>query len=99
MAQAKDKKTAKTRRPSALKRDLQSERRNLANRSFKSKVHTALRSLEDSVVKGEQIQVKERLSTVYSLIDKGVKTGVFKQNKADRTKSRLSLRLNAKAAV
>lgn len=90
MADNKDKKATKTKRPTALKRDMQSERRRLANKAFKAQVNTAIRALETTAEKGETAQVSEKLSAVYSLLDKGVKTGVFKLNKVSRDKSRLS---------
>lgn len=93
----KDEKVAK--RPSALKRDLQSEKRRLANRSFRASVLTAVRLLETALSKKESEEdIKTKLQQIYSLMDKGVKKGVFKSNKAARTKSRLSSRL-AKVSV
>lgn len=86
---ADDKKAGvKQRKPTALKRDGQSEKKRLHNKQFKSSVKTAIRILEASIKTKDNIQ--EKLSTVFSLMDKGVKTGVFKANKADRTKSRLT---------
>ncbi len=85
-----DEKGKKQRRPSALKRDLQGEARNLRNRSFKSKVGTAIRSLNESVSQKDKAAAKEKLNTVFSLMDKGVKKGVFKLNKAGRVKARLT---------
>ncbi len=77
------------RKPSALKRDLQSEKRNLKNRSFKSKVHTTLVSLENSLAKKDSPEtIRTSLSNLFSLMDKGVKKGIFKQRKADRAKAR-----------
>ncbi len=93
MADEKDKKASKAKRPTALKRDMQNEKRRLANRAYKAKVSTAIRALRTSDQQGNQDQVKENLTTIYSLIDKGVKTGVFNHNKAARDKSRLSLRI------
>ena len=87
----KKKKEEKTRRPSALKRDLQNQKRRLRNRSHRAQVLTAIRSFESSLVKKEPAE--EKLRTIYSLMDKGVKKGVFKKNKAARTKSRLAARL------
>ena len=81
------------RQTSAQKRDAQSLKARLRNRSFKAKVSTAVRSFEDAVTKGDKTVMKQHLSTLYSLIDKGVKTGVFKQNKAARTKSRLTAKI------
>jgi len=96
MANSEKKKTEekKVKRPSALKRDLQSEKKRLANRSFRASVLTAVRVLESSLSKKEsEEEVKNKLGKIHSLMDKGVKKGVFKPNKAARTKSRLSKRI------
>lgn len=91
--EGKKKEEKKTKRPSALKRDLQSEKKRLSNRSFRSTVHTAIRGIEESLSQKEgQESVQGKLNDLYSLMDKGVKRGVFKPNKAARTKSRLTLR-------
>lgn len=79
--------------PTAKKRDKQNEKARLRNRSFKAKVRTALRSFEDAVTKGDKTVMQKSLSEVFSLMDKGVKTGCFKLNKASRTKSRLASQL------
>jgi len=47
------------------------------------------------VAKKDEAQIKDTLSAVYGMMDRGVKKGIFKQNKASRTKSRLA----AKAAT
>jgi small subunit ribosomal protein S20 len=89
----KKKTEAKSKRPSALKRDLQNEKRRLRNRSYRAKVLTSIRNLETSITQKEAADVvKTKLSDIYSLMDKGVKAGVFKPQKAARTKSRLSAR-------
>lgn len=95
MAEAQGKKEeAKQRRPSALKRDLQNERRRLRNRSYRAKVSTAIRSFEQSLAQKEATDaVKSKLDLIFSLMDKGVKTGVYKVQKASRTKSRLHARV------
>lgn len=84
----------KEKRPTPLKRDLQNEKRRLRNKSFKSSVRTAIRALDEALPKGDKAVIKQHLDEVYSLMDKGVKRGVYKLNKASRTKSRLA----AKAA-
>lgn len=89
-------KKGKQKRPTALKRDMQSERRNLANRAFKAKVNTAVRSFHETVSQKDSASAKTKLNDVYSLMDKGVKKGIFKLNKAKRVKSRLHA-LTAKA--
>jgi len=65
---------------------MQSAKKNLRNRSFKSKVSTAIHSLEHAVSQGEASTIKTKLSAVFSLMDKGVKTGIIKLNKAARVK-------------
>lgn len=92
---AKEKEVKKEKRPTAIKRDLQNERRNLANRAFRSTVGTALRTLNDALKKGDVAVVQENLGRVFSLVDKGVKKGRFKANKANRMKSRLHVRAQA----
>lgn len=93
--EAKDAK--KVKRPTPLKRDIQNEKRRERNKSFKSSVRTAIRSFEESLPKGDAAAIKENLNNVYSMMDKGVKRGIFKLNKASRTKARLTARAAAKA--
>jgi small subunit ribosomal protein S20 len=90
----KNKSEPKKKRPSALKRDLQNEKQRLANRSFRSSVLTAVRILDKALAQKESEEdVKTKLQHIYSLMDKGVKKGVFKANKASRTKSRICARI------
>jgi len=94
MAEAGKKEEVKQKRPSALKRDLQNEKRRLRNRSYRAKVSTAVRSFEKSLSEKEAPEsVKSKLDLIFSLMDKGVKVGVYKLQKASRTKSRLQARL------
>lgn len=98
MAKQEDKKAVKkVKRPSALKRDLQSEKRRLSNRIYKSRVRTAIRSFDEAAAKGDAAVTTAKLNEAYSILDKCVKTGVFTINKASRTKSRLAARAVAKA--
>jgi small subunit ribosomal protein S20 len=91
---AEDKKVeAKVKKPSALKRDLQNEKKRLRNRSYRASVLTSIRTLESSLTQKEAPEaVKTKLNAIYSLMDKGVKSGIFKPNKAARTKARLTAR-------
>ena len=89
MAEAATK--TKQKQPSALKRKHQSEKKRARNRSYKASVHTSIRSLESSLSKKEgEEALKTKLNIVYSLMDKGVKKGIFKPQKAARTKARLT---------
>lgn len=90
MAEEKKEKDAKKeKKPTALKRDAQSKERNLRNRSFKSKVSTAIGSYKESLTQKDPTKAKVQLNSIYSLMDKGVKKGIYKSNKANRVKSRL----------
>lgn len=92
----KSKKEPKVKRPTAIKREIQNEKRYEINRAFKASVRTAIRQYETALEK-DMAEAKESLQIVYSVMDKGVKRGLFKVNKASRTKSRLTSRLAAKA--
>ncbi len=92
MAKEEAKKEKKERRPQAQKRAIQSEKRRLQNRAYKASVRTAIRSFEETLGKGDANQTKDTLNAVYSIMDKGVKHGIIKINKASRTKSRLAAR-------
>jgi len=90
------KKEENARQPSALKRDIQSKKRRESNRSYRSSVLTAVRALEAALEKKEAPEtIKAKLNSVYHLMDKGVKKGIYKSNKAARTKSRLTARIQS----
>lgn len=92
-APAGEKKKKAVGKPSALKRDQQNERKRLRNRAHRSSVLTAVRSLEGSLSNKDAPEaVKMKLSDIYSLMDKGVKKGVYTAQKAARTKSRIAAR-------
>jgi len=92
-APAKKKDDKKVKRPSAKKRDLQNERQCLRNRSYRAKVATAIRGFQTAITEKQAAEaVQSKLNTIFSLMDKGVKKGVYKPQKAARTKSRLSAR-------
>jgi small subunit ribosomal protein S20 len=94
MAKEAAKKT-KAKRPTPLKRDLQNEKRRIRNKAFKSSVRTSVRRFDEAVAKGDAVLVKQELDFVYSIMDKSVQRGVYKLNKASRTKSRLAARAAA----
>jgi small subunit ribosomal protein S20 len=85
---------------SAEKRILINERNRLQNRFYKSSVRTLtkmfLNDLEVYKVSrdsNDKEKAQNRLSLVYSLIDKGSKRHVFHKNTAARKKSKLALQL------
>lgn len=91
---AKDSKSPKKEKiPTPIKRNLQNEKKREINKSYRSSVRTALNAFEAALKTGEAKEVKDRLNDVYSMMDKGVKRGVYKLNKASRTKARLTARV------
>lgn len=76
----------------ALKRKKQDEKKCFNNRVRKSQIHTARVALTKTTDPEEK---KVILNKIYSLVDKAVKTGIYKINKASRIKSRLSKKLSA----
>jgi small subunit ribosomal protein S20 len=93
---AKDEATAKTKRPTALKRHLQSLRRRSQNRAFRAQVKSAIREAE--LQQPNPAELEQAIKRVYSLVDRGVKRGVFKVNRAARLKSRLLRRTQLKTS-
>ena len=85
-----DKEAKKKKVPTAQKRILQNTKRRALNRSFKSSVRTAINAFEKALSAGEKEKMQSALNTVYGLMDKGVKKGIYKQNKAARVKSHVS---------
>lgn len=80
-------KPQKPKKPTAKKRVIQSQKRNLINKAFKSRVRTSLNKLTDFAEKKDKESLTQELNTINSLMDKGVKRGIYKQNKANRVKS------------
>lgn len=94
-AGAKKGKTAKVKRPTPLKRDMQAAKRNLRNRTMKSRVRTAVRSFQETLQKKDMELSKAKLNDVYSILDKAAQKGAIKKNTSSRTKSRLAAHLSA----
>jgi len=88
-----EQKKAKVKRPTAEKRDIQHEKRRLLNRSFKSRIRTAMSSFEKVVSEKKEQEAQAQLKTLYSLLDKAVKRGIYKVNKASRLKSQFAAKL------
>lgn len=91
-AVVKGKERGKQKCPSAQKRVTTSEKRRLINSSFKSKVKTTIKKYEIDLKEGDASSSQDNLKLVYSVLDRAVKRGIFKINKASRLKSRLSLK-------
>ena len=75
---------------SAEKRVRQNEKRNLINRSNRSKLRTQIKSLRNALTHTDKAQSTELLNPTVSLIDKAVNKGLIHKNTAARHKSRLT---------
>jgi len=73
---------------SAEKQRRQAEKRKARNRAGKSSLRTALKKARAAIKGGDAD--KDTLATSYSAIDKAAKSGLIKDNTADRYKSRLA---------
>ncbi|NMA54729.1 MAG: 30S ribosomal protein S20 [Firmicutes bacterium] len=80
---------------SARKRALTSEKRRLRNSMLKSRIRTAVRRFHEALAADNPEQIKQRLSSAFSIIDKAVVKGVIHKNKAARHKAQLSRKLNS----
>ena len=70
-----------------------SARKNLRNRSSKSRLHTIETSYLELLSAGKKDDAAKALRTLSSALDKAAKGGVVHRATADRKKSRLALRL------
>ena len=80
---------------SGLKRRRQNEVRRLRNRAVRTRVRNAMRDLRVAITGGDAAKVKELLPRTVSVIDGGVRKGVFHRNSASRAKSRLTTQANS----
>jgi small subunit ribosomal protein S20 len=81
---------------SAEKQRRQAEKKNERNRAGKSTLRTALKKTRSAIVGGDAD--KDTLATGYSAIDRAAKTGLIKENTANRYKSRLAAASKRNAA-
>ena len=72
-----------------------SARKQLQNRSVKSRLHNLERNFAELLATGKKEEAAASLRLLSSAFDKAVKTGVVNRPMANRKKSRLNLRLNA----
>ena len=72
-----------------------SARKQLHNRSIKSRLKSLEREYQDAIQSGKKDDVAKAFTKVSSAFDKAAKTGVIHAGRASRKKSRLAQRLNA----
>jgi len=82
---------------SAEKRVRQNAKRNLINRSNRSKLRTQIKSLRAAAAGADKDATNALLAPTVSLIDKAVNKGVLHKNTAARYKARLTKRANSLA--
>ena len=78
---------------SAERRMRNSARKNLRNRSVKSRLHTLETSYLELLSAGKKDDAAKELRTLTSALDKAAKSGAVHRATANRKKSRLALRL------
>ena len=78
---------------SAERRMRNSARKQLHNKSIKSRLHTLERSYLELITAGKKEDASKALRGLSSAFDKAAKTGVEHRATANRKKSRLALRL------
>jgi len=78
---------------SAERRMRNSARKNLRNRSTKSRLHTLEMNYLELLSAGKKDDAAKELRTLSSAFDKAAKSGVLHRATADRKKSRLAIRL------
>jgi small subunit ribosomal protein S20 len=80
---------------SAGRRMRNSARKQLQNRSVKTRLHNLERNFAELLTAGKKDEATTALRQLSSAFDKAAKTGVVNRPMANRKKSRLSLRLHA----
>jgi small subunit ribosomal protein S20 len=79
---------------SAEKRMRSSARKQIHNRSVKTRLHTLEKGFLQLVGAGKKADAAKALEAVSSALDKAAKTGTVHKSRASRKKSRLALQLN-----
>lgn len=84
---------------SAQKRIRQNIKRRALNRWRKRALHEALVEYDEAILHASVEDAGKQLEGLYKLIDRTAAKGVMHRRAADRKKSRLAARLNAKAVA
>jgi small subunit ribosomal protein S20 len=84
---------------SAVKAHRQSLVKREANRQYRSRLRTALRSIRSAIDSGDPAKVKDALRNTISLVDKLAAKKVIHRNAAARYKSRLASRVTKRASA
>ncbi len=82
---------------SAIKRAKQSELRRVRNRSRRTRMKHAIKSLEEALTSRNVEEAQSRLKAAIAVIDRTASKGVIHKNHASRRISRLTHKVNALA--
>lgn len=77
-----------------MKRNLQNEKRRVANSAFRSSLKSALKEVEVSVENNDKEAATTALSNAFKKLDKALAKGIHNKNFVARNKSRLSKLVN-----
>ncbi len=84
---------------SAMKRDRQSRVRRMRNRMHKSRMKSAVRIVEEAVVRGTVEEAREALQKAIPVIQKTAAKGTIHRKTASRKVSRLTRKVNRMESV
>ena len=79
---------------SAKKRILVTKKREMRNKSVKSRVKTMVKKVEAAIAEGNKSDAEEALRVVTSELSKAASKGIYHKNTAARKISRLTLAVN-----
>ena len=79
---------------SAKKRIVVSKKREMRNKSVKSKVKTVIKKVEAAIQAGNKAEAEEALKVAISEISKVANKGIYHKNTAARKISRLTVAVN-----
>ena len=79
---------------SAKKRILVSKKKEMRNKSAKSKIKTLVKKVEAAIAEGNKSDAEEALRVVTSELSKAASKGIYHKNTAARKISRLTLAVN-----
>ena len=70
------------------------KRREVINDRLRERVKKSEKKFRELIADNKEVEAKATLQHVFKVLDKAAKKNVIKDNKADRTKSRLAKNLN-----
>ena len=78
-----------------MKRNLQNEKRRLANAAFRSGLKSSVKEVEDAVENNDKEAAVKALSFANKKLDKSISKGISQKNYVARQKSRLAKLVNS----